>query len=108
MEGLKIKDGSVENFTCEACAYGKQHRLPFRKSSRGELQPGDLVYSDVCGPISHTSVRGMRYFVLFKDAKTSYRHVYFMKNKSDVLVYFKIYNARIKNKCENFTHRQWT
>lgn len=84
----------MKNFTCEACAYGKQHRFPFQKSIREELQPGDIVHSDVCGPISHTSVRGMRYFVLFKDAATSYRHVYFMKNKNDVFEYFKLYNNK--------------
>lgn len=106
IEGLNI-DNSESDFVCEACAYGKQSRLPFQKSIRGELQPGDLVYSDVCGPMSHTSVQGLRYFVLFKDAATSYRHVYFMKNKSDVLEYFKKYNAIIKNKfahCVKILH----
>lgn len=98
VEGLKIEKGEENGLVCEACAYGKQSRFPFHKSSRPDLQPGDLVYSDVCGPMSHASVQGMRYFLLFKDAATSYRHVYFMKNKSDTLEYFKRYNAIIKNK----------
>lgn len=98
VEGLTMKENEQSDFVCEACAYGKQCRFPFHKSVRGELQPGDLVYSDVCGPMSHTSIQGMRYFVLFKDAATSYRHVYFIKNKSDVMEVFKKYNAIIKNK----------
>lgn len=98
IEGVKINENNEPYFVCEACAYGKQCRFPFHKSTRGELQPGDLVYSDVCGPMSQSSVQGMRYFLLFKDAATSFRHVYFIKNKSDVLEVFKKYNNIIKNK----------
>lgn len=98
VEGLTLSDSDQTDFVCEACAYGKQCRFPFHKSVRGELQPGDLVYSDICGPMSHISIQGMRYFVLFKDAATSYRHVYFIKQKSDVMEVFKKYNAMIKNK----------
>lgn len=98
VEGLQINDDIQKEFVCEACAYGKQCRFPFHKSVRGKLQPGDLVYSDVCGPMSHTSVQGMKYFVLFKDAATSYRYIYFIKNKSDVMEMFKKYNNIVKNK----------
>lgn len=98
VKGLKMIDNGQSNFVCEACAYGKQCKFPFHKSERGELQPGDLVYSDVCGPMSISSIQGMRYFLLFKDAATSYRHVYFIRHKSDALETFKKYNAMIKNK----------
>jgi hypothetical protein len=87
-----------DTFVCEACQYGKQARLPFNKSHRGPSQPGDIVYSDVCGPIEELSVSGMRYFVLFKDGATSYRHIYLMKQKNEVLDCFIKYNAIVKNK----------
>ncbi|KAL0811379.1 hypothetical protein ABMA28_009788 [Loxostege sticticalis] len=61
------------------------------------LHQGDVVYSDVCGPFNVPSVQGMKYFVIFKDAATSFRYVYFLKNKCDVLDCFKKYNAKIKN-----------
>lgn len=93
VEGLKLNNSDKTDFVCEACAYGKQCRFPFHKSIRGELQPGDLVYSDVCGPMSHTSIQGMRYFILFKDAATSYRYEYFVKHKSDVMDIFMKYNV---------------
>lgn len=86
-----------ESFMCEACQYGKQTRLPFKKSHRGPSQPGDLVYSDICGPLEQASVSGKRYFVLFKDGATSYRHVYFLKQKSEVLDCFIKYNAIVNN-----------
>lgn len=94
--GVDLTD--CDKFVCEGCAYGKHTRQPFQKSNRGHLQIGDVVYSDVCGPFSVPSVQGMRYFVLFKDAATSFRYVYFLKNKSDVLECFKKYNAKIKTK----------
>lgn len=40
----------------------------------------------------------MHCFVLLKDAAISYRPVYFLKIKGDVLEYFEVYNAMIKNK----------
>lgn len=102
------KNGSIpaslseeNNFICEACQYGKQSRLPFHKSQRGECKPGDITYSDVCGPLEHESVSGARYFVLFKDGATSYRHLFIIKHKSDVLDCFKRYNAIVKNKFEH-------
>lgn len=93
--GVDLSD--CEKFVCEGCAYGKHARRPFQKSSRQSPQPGDIVYSDVCGPINVPSVQGMKYFVIFKDAATSFRYVYFLKNKCDVLDYFKKYNSKIKN-----------
>lgn len=93
-----------QNFICEACQYGKQARRPFLKSTRGPTQPGEIVYSDVCGPIEEPSVSGMKYFVLFKDGATSYRHVYFMKYKSEVFQCFLKYNAIVKNKFQCDLH----
>lgn len=95
---LQCNESDIEKFVCEACMYGKQTRIPFHSSLRGELGPGDLVYSDVCGPMSESSVQGMRYFVLFKDAASSYLYVCFMKHKSEVLDHFKTFNAIVLNK----------
>lgn len=85
------------NFVCEACQYGKQARNPFKESMRGTTLPGEIVYSDVCGPIAESSLSGKRYFVLFKDGATSYRHIYFLKHKDEVLECFIKYNAIINN-----------
>lgn len=90
-----------DNFICEACQYGKQARLPFHKSTRGPTQAGDIVYSDVCGPIEEPSVSRKRYFVLFKDGATGYRHVYFLKCKNEVLECFKKYNALVNNQFQH-------
>lgn len=79
IKNIKLNDSDQTDFVCEACAYGKQCRFPFHKSVRGVLQPGDIVYSVICGPMTHESIQGMRYFILFKDAaiiKNKYMHNY--------------------------------
>lgn len=73
-----------ENFLCEQCLKGKQHRLPFEQSKSRASKPLELVHSDVCGPMEQESLGGARYFLLLKDDYTSYRYVYFMKQKSEV------------------------
>ena len=51
-----------------------------------------------CGPMSTVSVGGSRYFSTCKDEATGYRHVYLMKQKSEVYAKFKIFEKMIENK----------
>lgn len=71
-------------FICEYCLSGKQHKLKFQHSESRATVPLELVHADVCGPMETPSLGGARYFLLFKDDYTSYRHVYFLKQKSEV------------------------
>jgi len=73
----------VNNKMCEACMYGKAHRLKFSTRERATT-PGELIHADVCGPFEMPSAKGYRYFVLFKDDFTRYRYVFFLKDKSEV------------------------
>ena len=45
---------------------------------------GELIHSDVCGPMQEVSISGARYFRTFKDDFSRYRRVYFLRNKSEV------------------------
>ncbi|UYV67852.1 hypothetical protein LAZ67_5002251 [Cordylochernes scorpioides] len=79
-------DAVMDNEPCEACIYGKQHRLSFvSREQYASTQPGNLIHVDVCGPMQEVSKGGMRYFVCFKDDFTKYRSVYFLKEKSQVI-----------------------
>lgn len=93
---INFKD---ESFFCEPCAQGKQHRLPFPTSNNKSTKPGEIVHADLCGPMEQTSLGGSRYFLLFKDDFSSYRTVYFIKNKFEVKDKLKIF----LNKTENET-----
>jgi GAG-pre-integrase domain len=75
---------------CEACIYGKSHRVPF-EHSKAKRATGllDLVHSDVCGPMQVPSMGGSRYYVAFTDDHSKWSDVFCMKLKSEVLDCFK-------------------
>ena len=77
--------------TCIGCSLGKSHRMPFPKRSitPRALQPGAFFHSDVCGPMHVPSIGGARYILLFKDDYSSYRVVYTIQRKSEVMGCFQ-------------------
>lgn len=78
------------------------HRLPYPSSTQYKTTfIGELVHSDVCGPMSYTSLGGARFFVIFKDDYSKWIRVHFMKNKSEVPIHFECFLALIKNESGN-------
>lgn len=73
-----------EEFFCDDCQYGKIHRLPFPATNTKTTAPGEIIHSDICGPMEVESLGGSRYMLLFKDDFSHYRTVFFLKFKSDV------------------------
>lgn len=88
-----------EEFVCEACVYGKQHRISFEQRQEKATKCGELIHSDVCGPLPVESLGGSRYFLTLKDDYSRYRFVYFLKNKSEVFEKFKCFAMKVKNEC---------
>ena len=91
---IKVKD---IDFFCEACVYGKIHRLPFKMSESKSKQVGDLIHADVCGPMEIESLGGSCYLLLFKDDYSSYVIIYYLKNKSEVSKCFEGFILKKKN-----------
>lgn len=81
--------------------YGKQHKLTFGQSKHIKAKCGEYIHSDLCGPMSVSSVNGARYFVLFKDDYSGYRVVFFIKHKDDTLECFKEFVKLSENKKGN-------
>lgn len=94
--GLKIDRNN--DFFCECCVFGKQHKLPFSKKVRPKRTKGELIHADLCGPMPIDSVGGSKYFLLLKDDFSCYRTVYFLKHKSDTFKYFKEFENAFFNK----------
>jgi transposase InsO family protein len=85
---------------CEPCQIGKSQRKVFNKvRERAATKPGEVFHTDVCGPMSVESLGGARYYVLFKDDATSFRFVYFLRHKSDVVEKLKMLDKMVENKC---------
>ena len=90
---------NAEDLFCEACRFGKLHKLPFQKKSKNTTtEPGEVIDSDVCGPIPVQSLGGAKYYVLFKDDATNFRVVYFIRQKSEVYERFKEFKRLVDNK----------
>ncbi len=89
-------DGKGEYF-CEACVYGKHHRSPFTRSDNRAEKVGELVHTDVCGPMHEKSIGGARYFLLIKDDFSNFRKVYFLKEKSEVCRQIEKYLSLVKS-----------
>lgn len=98
-EGVNLvkHKGSI---TCTTCLMGKQTRLPFNNIGSRATQPLQLVHSDLCGPMDQESLGGMKYFITFIDDYTRRVHVYFLKNKLNILEVFKDYKSRVENELE--------
>ncbi|KAL8159107.1 LOW QUALITY PROTEIN: hypothetical protein V2J09_000644 [Rumex salicifolius] len=65
---------------------------PFQNRAFGEQsQPLELIYYDICGPITPTSNSGKRYFISFIDDFSRKAWVYLLAEKSEDFSSFKSY-----------------
>ncbi|KAK0593076.1 hypothetical protein LWI29_030396 [Acer saccharum] len=85
---------SVEVDFCESCVLGKQKRVSFKKTGKGEA--GTSAF-DVWGPASVSSTGGKQYFITFIDDHSRKVWVYFLKHKFEVFDAFKRWKARVEN-----------
>ena len=80
---------------------GNQHLCPYPKgTSYRATEPFELIHSDVCGPMSESSIGGSHYYVTFIDDFTSYTVVYFLRNNSHVLEKLKDFHSYAMNVSE--------
>src|SRR5579871_5563436 len=89
---------NVTSGVCEGCMFGRQCRLPFRKSDTvRDLM--ELVHSDLLGPIRVPSITGSRYMLIFIEGKSHFLKCYYLKTKEGnvVLEKFKEYKAWTEN-----------
>ena len=88
---------TVNAQTCESCELGKQQRQPFPQNmSKRATHKLELIHSDICGPMSTTSLSNNVYFALFIDDFSRMTWVYFLKTKSQVLSMFKSFKKMVE------------
>jgi hypothetical protein len=91
-----FREGNMHN-VCEACQFGKQARLPFKKESFKSSYALQLIHSDIWGPTKEASIGGNKYYVTFIDDYTRKTWICSMKNKSDVFYHFKSFKNQLEN-----------
>ena len=85
---------------CKGCAKGKNTKKTFLSSKSKAKGILEIIHSDVCGPMSSSSLSGYVYYVSFIDDFSRKTWIYFMKNKDEVFSKFKEFKAFIENHIE--------
>ena len=99
METLKAVSGIDTNNkihinTCQDCKAGKMTRSTLKPRVLKSKAPGQIIFSDVCGPFPTESLGGRKYFVTFIDGYSSYLSTYIIQQKSEVkekFIHFKTF-----------------
>jgi transposase InsO family protein len=93
-----LPDFSLEQQgVCRGCALGKNVKASFPSSETRSKGILDLIHSDVCGPMSVSSVKGASYYVTFIDDFSRKTWIYFMRTKDEVFSKFKEFKAQVEN-----------
>ena len=76
---------------CRNCVAGKHSLSTFLSaSSFRATRRLELIYGDICGPITPSTIGGRRYYFLLVDDFTRIMWVFFLKKKSKAFQHFKI------------------
>ena len=91
-------DTNYEIGICEPCQEGKQTRQPSHEPAKRAKRPGELVHSDLCGPITPPSVGGHKYAGTFTDDATRMTVIIPLKTKTaaELLERFKEYKEEVE------------
>src|SRR5260221_6452008 len=92
VDGMEILGDGVHD--CSACQKGKQTRkvIPHSTQERATEVLGQ-VFSDVCGLMETSTVKGFHCFITFTDDYSRFTHVSFCKTKDNALAAFKTWKA---------------
>ena len=89
VEGLNLANKNVPLEPCSGCAFGKHQRSPFPTGRTRGTYTGELIHSDLCGPMETATPNGSLYFVLFIDDFSGWRFISFLKTKSEAATRFQ-------------------
>ena len=57
----------------------------------------DIIYTDVCKPMSIKARGGYRYFLTFTDDLSRYGYIYLMKHKSETFEKFNEFQSEVSS-----------
>lgn len=92
-----VPDFSYDHLdVCIGCAMGNFSRSPFPYSDNRATGILDLIHTDVNGQMSHVSLSGYEYYVLFIDDHSRKNWIYFLKTMSEVFKWFEEFKALVE------------
>ena len=97
VKGLALfKDQPYSSDHCRGCLQGKMCRVPFISTRTKTTGVGQVIHSDVCGPMHVPTPTGERYYVAFKDDFSGWTEIKLIKNKCEVPNAFKNFAAKVE------------
>ena len=87
----------AQNSSCSHCVEANATRL--QHSSTDVYQPshvGRLIHSDIVGPFKASTIGHYQYALILIDDHSRFKHVYFLKKKSDALARVREYTAALR------------
>ena len=103
LKDLKIPGNiSLEDLDiCPGCQFGKaQNNKKTRIKKVRATAIGDVIHTDICGPMKFMSKGKKRYFITFTDEYSGYTWTRFLFAKSEAFEKFKDFNALFKNQFQ--------
>ena len=76
---------------------GKMTRTPFSDVMERASDLLEIIYTDVCGPMSVSTRGGYRFFLTLTDHLSRYGYIYLMKHKSETFEKFKEFQKEVEN-----------
>ena len=99
-DGITISD-KIQFQKCEECLINKAKRKPFHGRFEKQTEKLAVVYADLCGPITPTSVNGDKYISGFIDDATRFDVIYTISKKSEAIITFDNYLKKVVRPGEN-------
>nr|KAJ0217724.1 hypothetical protein LSAT_V11C300103190 [Lactuca sativa] len=85
---------------CEGCLVGKQARDPFPAQTKFRANKKlELIYGDLCGPVTPPTPFSNRYFMLRVDDFSRVMWVYLLKSKDEALQVFKNFRSKVETEA---------
>lgn len=89
--GLPVPTG-----ICSTCVEAKATRQPFYKNEKRSSAVGELIHSDICGPITPATINGERYFQVILDDFSHFLVVKVLKSKNEAEENLKQYIKEVE------------
>ena len=93
-----VPDFSIEHYdVCKGCAMGKYTKPDFPAKDSKAASILDLIHTDVSGRMSHVSLSGFEYYVIFIDDYSKKTWIFFLNTKGEIFMRFKEFKALVEN-----------
>ncbi len=83
VKGLDLASTEMPSEPCPGCQYGKHKRSPFPIGRKRATYSGQLIHSDLCGPMENATPGGALYLAPFIDDFSGMRFIYLIRKKSE-------------------------